>query len=374
MTTRARSEPGTHRRSTIEVLRDDAEGGAFCRGAQLYVSLRGETVFDDAVGVDGMGTPMTTDTLSAVYCAAKPVVALAIARLVDRGECRLDDELGALLPGRLCEELRTVRLHDVLNHTAGLHRHMVVTMAFLGPPRREEVVLRTPPPSDWRPGVDGGYSEYGAWHVLGLVIESIAGGPLRDCIRREVLEPFGLVGDVYVQMSPEEYRAERPRIGVNFDMRGMRTALPLLMERSERVCTEWNPSFGAYANMRGLGHLYEHVLDARGGREAARLVGQATMRAFTEPQRPPVDDVVLGRPCRFGYGFMVDMRAHALGTRCSERTFGHLGFAGSCWAFADPDHDLVVALLSNGLLDPATAIGLRRPVLVDGLYRELGLA
>jgi CubicO group peptidase (beta-lactamase class C family) len=63
-----------------------------------------------------------------------------------------------------------------------------------------------------------------------------------------------------------------------------------------------------------------------------------------------------------------------VGTWCSERSFGHLGFAGSTWAFADPEHGLVVALLGDGLLDPATAVGHRRPTLVDGIYRELGLS
>jgi hypothetical protein len=71
---------------------------------------------------------------------------------------------------------------------------------------------------------------------------------------------------------------------------------------------------------------------------------------------------------------MVDLRHHVVGTWCSERSFGHLGFAGSTWAFADPASGLVVALLGDGLLDPATAVGHRRPTLVDGIYRELGLA
>jgi CubicO group peptidase (beta-lactamase class C family) len=369
----ARAPAASRRRPTIEVLADDAEGGAFCRGAQLYISLRGQTMVDAAVGIDGTGSPVTTETLFSVYCAAKPVTTLGIARLVDRGACGLDDDLGSLLPGQACDELHRVRLREVLNHTAGLHRQMVVTMGFLGPQRRGEAVLRTPPPLEWRQGVDGGYSEYGGWHLLGLVIEAVSGVPLREYLRDEILEPFGLAGEVYVQMTPQEYREQRARIGVNFDMRGT-GAIPLLMERSERVCTEWNPSFGVYATMRGLGRLYEHVLDAREDGPAAKVISAETMRMFTDPQRDRVDDVVLGRPCRFGYGFMVDLRDHVLGSQCSPRSFGHLGFAGSGWAFADPDHDLVVALLSNGLLDPATAIGLRRPVLVDGIYREFGLA
>jgi CubicO group peptidase (beta-lactamase class C family) len=332
----------------------------------------GEVAADVAVGVEGTGGAVTPDTLFAVYCAAKPVTAVGIARLVDDGRLGLDDQLGTLLPGRLCAGLEPVRLRDVLTHTAGLHRHMVITMGFLSPGRREEAVLGTPPPPGWRVGVDAGYSEYGGWHVLGLVIEAVAGVPVGDFLRSEVLGPLGLVGDLYVGMSAAEYAELRPRIGVNFDMRGLEL-VPLLTERSDRACTEWNPSFGGYASMRGLGHLYERLLEARAGGPGA-VVSADTLAAFTSPQRPLVFDRVLQRPCRFGFGFMVDLRHHVVGSSCSEGSFGHLGFAGSTWAFADPEHDLVVAMLGDGLLDPATAVGHRRPTLVDGVYRELGLA
>jgi CubicO group peptidase (beta-lactamase class C family) len=357
--------------ATQRALAAEAEEGLLSRGAQLYVSVDGQVVADVGLGVEGTGRAVTPETLFSVYCAAKPVVALAIATLVDAGRLDVDDELGSLLPGRTCAGLEPVRLRNVLNHTAGLHRHMVITMGFLSPGRREEAVLSTPPPPGWRAGVDAGYSEYGGWHVLGLVIQAVAGMPLADFLRSEVLEPLGLAGDVYVGMSAAEYADVHNRIGVNFDMRGL-DPVPLLMERSDRVCIEWNPSFGGYATMRGLGHLYERLLAALAGEPGP--VGAATLAAFTAPQRPGAFDRVLQRPCRFGFGFMVDLRHHVVGTWCSERSFGHLGFAGSTWAFADPEHGLVVALLGDGLLDPATAVGHRRPILVDGIYRELGLA
>jgi CubicO group peptidase (beta-lactamase class C family) len=334
------------------------------------VSVGGEVVADVAVGVEATGRPVTPDTLFAVYCAAKPLVALGIARLLDAGCLDLDDDLGTLLPGRTCAGLEPVRLREVLNHTAGLHRHLVITMGFLSPGRREEAVLSTPPPPGWRQGVDAGYSEYGGWHVLGLVIEAVAGAPVGEYLRSEVIEPLGLNGDVYVGMSDGEYAELRSRIGVNFDMRGLEP-VPLLMERSDRVCTEWNPSFGGYATMRGLGRLYGRLLACLGG--APSPLEAATVGTFTSPQRPEAFDRVLERPCRFGFGFMVDLRHHLVGSWCSERSFGHLGFAGSTFAFADPEHDLVVAMLGDGLLDPGTAVGHRRPALVDGIYRELGL-
>ena len=357
--------PGTSR-----ALAAEAEEGLLSRGGQLYVSVHGRVVADVAFGVEGTGRAVTPETLFSVYCAAKPVVAIAIAELVDAGRVDLDDELGSLLPGRTCAGLAPVRLRHVLNHTAGLHRHMVITMGFLSPARREEAVLATPPPPGWRPGVDAGYSEYGGWHVLGLVVEAVTGTPLPVFLRDEVLEPLGLVDDVWFSMSDAEYAAVRDRIGVNFDMRGL-DPVPLLMERSARVCTEWNPSFGGYATMRGLGHMYERLLQLLAG--APGRVGAGTLATFTSPQREPAFDKVLQRPCRFGFGFMVDLRHHVVGSWCSERSFGHLGFAGSTWAFADPDQGLVVALLGDGLLDPATAVGHRRPTLVDGIYRELGL-
>ncbi len=68
---------------------------------------------------------------------------------------------------------------------------------------------------------------------------------------------------------------------------------------------------------------------------------------------------------------MVGLPDHQFGRRVSDRAFGHSGFGGMTGAFADPAHDLVVAFHLNGRVDTESALDLRRPALVDGIYRAV---
>jgi hypothetical protein len=64
----------------------------------------------------------------------------------------------------------------------------------------------------------------------------------------------------------------------------------------------------------------------------------------------------------------VDGRAFA--SVCSPGTFGHTGQETS-WAFADPDHEVVVAVVLNGLAGERSVM--RREELVVAIYEDLGL-
>jgi CubicO group peptidase (beta-lactamase class C family) len=136
------------------------------------------------------------------------------------------------------------------------------------------------------------------------------------------------------------------------------------------MCTEANPAHGGYTTSLDLAHLYGALLRARSGEEVDGLPSPETVRAFTSPQRPRSFDGVLGRECTYGFGFMTDLAEHAFGSRCPATSFGHSGNVGSTFAFADPERDVAVAVVFNGIVDPDSAF-LRRPALVAAVYRDL---
>lgn len=102
---------------TLRVLRAQVDDGMFTRGAQLAVMVDGDLVLDHALGGDGGGRPMRTDTVMRVYCSIKPVTAMAIGRLVDAGAITLDAPLRELVTGPTGLADGTVQLRHVLNHT-----------------------------------------------------------------------------------------------------------------------------------------------------------------------------------------------------------------------------------------------------------------
>jgi CubicO group peptidase (beta-lactamase class C family) len=166
----------------------------------------------------------------------------------------------------------------------------------------------------------------------------------------------------WIGMTSDEYREALPRIGVNIDVRA-RAGYPLLYERSERVCCTTNAAFGGYSTASDLAHFYTQLL--------ARRQSADVLADFCSTNRPPVYDEVLDRDCPFGLGFMTSLDQHAFGADCSPSSFGHSGYAGASFAFADPAHDLAVAVIFNGVVGHESAF-LRRRALTRALYADLG--
>jgi hypothetical protein len=185
-------------------------------------------------------------------------------------------------------------------------------------------------------------------------------------------------------MTPHEYRAVLPRLGVNCDMHDL-AGLPMLFERSSRVCTETNPAHGGYTTARDLSRFYSRILERLGdayddldagldvvddGERGGGLPSRTTLLEFCSTARPTVFDQVLDRECAYGLGFMTELHQHAFGDHCSIESFGHSGNVGSSFAFADPRRGLAVGVMFNGLVSHEAAF-LRRRALVNAMYEDL---
>jgi CubicO group peptidase (beta-lactamase class C family) len=243
-------------------------------------------------------------------------------------------------------------------------------METVAPTKRRSVIEAMPRPPGWRVGTDAAYSEYAGWQVLGWLLEDATGEELRPYLRRTILDPLGL-HDTWIGMTAKQFRTVLPRLGVNLDLRDLE-GFPMLIERSERMCTETNPAHGGYTTASDLARFYAALLQRLAGHGPDALPSPATLQRFCSTARPPVHDAVLDRVCSYGLGFMTSLADHAFGPNCSPNSFGHSGNVGSSFAFADPDHDLAVAVVFNGIVDHQSAF-LRRPVLVRALYNDLGL-
>ncbi|MBX3286309.1 MAG: beta-lactamase family protein [Actinobacteria bacterium] len=356
---------------TTARLEAEVGDAIFTRGAQLAIRVGDAPAVTSAVGDDGRGRPVADDTVFRVYCTIKPVTAVAVARLVDAGELDLDEPLGGLVAELPAVAEGTVTLRDVLSHAAGLHRPGGVEIELIAPERRAAHFASVRRDPRFRVGVDVAYSERFAWHVLGLVLERVSGQPLREHLREAVLDPLGMA-DTWIGMTDEEYDAVAPRIGLNHDMRTQHS-FPMLLERGRRMCTEVNPAHGGYTTATDLATFYAALVAQLRGAEDPALPSAETLRTFTSPVRPATLDRILDRECAHGLGFMVDLAGHEFGPLVSASSFGHSGNVGSSFAWADPDHDLAVAVIFNGIVDPASAFTLR-PSVVRAIYRDLEAA
>ncbi|MFP5289319.1 MAG: serine hydrolase domain-containing protein [Thermoanaerobaculia bacterium] len=345
-------------------------------GAQIYVSLRGDTVADAAVGENRPGEPLMPDHLMLWLSSTKPVVAVALARLWEEGRLEWDDPVTRHLPEFAAHGKEGITLRHLLTHTGGIR------MLSLGWPDSpwEEIIARLcamKPEPRWVPGRKAGYHQSSSWFLLGEVIQRLEGRLFSTCIREEVFEPLGMA-DSWIGMPPERYRSykESGRIGAMWNTEGAEP-VPHGWDTEER-CVAPSPGGNGYGPLRELGRFYEMLL-GRGTLAGRRLLGSPTVEALTARHRAGMVDVTFKHVLDWGLGFIVnsvqygaETVPYGYGHHASYRTFGHSGYRSST-GFADPENGLAVALAFNST--PANDAHERRiRAVLDGVYEDLGLA
>lgn len=142
---------------------------------------------------------MTPDTRVHVGSVAKTVLAIGVPRLVTTGKLTLDTAVAPLLPGLQFDHpwqaSDPIRVRHLLEHTAGLENFRF-SQAFslragadtplleaFGDTR--SLTVRS------RPGARYAYSTIG-YHLLGMVIDAVAGTRYEAYLDTELLRPLGM--------------------------------------------------------------------------------------------------------------------------------------------------------------------------------------
>lgn len=356
---------------SLRVLADGITQGLH-KGAQLYVSLDGQVLADDAVGEARVGQAMTTDTLMLWLSSTKPTTAVALAVLWERGELRWDDPIARFLPEFAQGGKERVTLRHALTHTGGFR---VLDTGFPRLPWEETIARiagsRLEP--RWVPGEKAGYHLASSWFILGEVIQRIDGRPYARFLREEVFEPLGMA-DCWVGMPPERFQAYGARIAAFYN-----TEHPEAPEHPwhhENHIVRPSPGGNGFGPIRELGRFYEALLAAFDGRRT--ILAPQTVEALVTRHRAGMYDQTFRHLMDWGLGFILNSAhyneptlPYAYGPHASRRTFGHSGYRSST-AFADPEHRLAVALATNGT--PAEDLHRERMrQLTTAIYEEAGL-
>jgi CubicO group peptidase (beta-lactamase class C family) len=346
-------------------------------GAQLYVSVAGEPVADLALGEARPGVPLSRDDLVVWLSASKPVAAVAVAQLWERGALRLDDPVRLHIPEFAAGGKQDVTIRHLLTHTGGFR------MLEVGWPEDSwddilaRICARKLEPR-WVPGEKAGYHLTSSWFVLGELVRRLDGRPFSSYVRREVFEPLGM-DDCWIGMPEERFRDYGERIVESFDTAGGRCE-PHGWAAGPRVVRP-SPGGNGRGPMRQLARLYEGLLAGGtliGRRGSRRILGPQTVEAITARHRAGLFDHTFQHVLDWGLGVIVDSNQYGAdtvpygyGRLCSRRTFGHSGYRSTA-AFADPVHRLAVALAFNGTPE-ADAHERRIRAVLEAVYRDLGL-
>jgi len=293
------------------------------------------------------GQPVTPETLFVLFSSTKPLSAVCLHILLERGRLGLDDPVARHWPEFARNGKAAVTIRHVLTHSGGFPQNPPQLV-----PRKwgdwnaivqamEEIELI------WEPGQDTGYHPLNFGWVVGELVRRIDGRPISRFLREEVTGPLGM-GDTYLGLPPElEGRVARlyamdkevdPQAVAAFNRPDVHQAVV--------------PAGGGISTARDLARFYA-MLAAGGTLEGVRILSPQSVERAIAVQVEVRRDRSLGIPMRWALGFHLGgNRVDLFGYDTSPRAFGHGGH-GSSVGWADPDLGLAVAIITNGLRSPA---------------------
>jgi N-acyl-D-amino-acid deacylase len=182
-------------------------------GGALAVAREGRIVYARGFGLANRERekPVRPRSLFRIASISKPLTAVAILQLVERGKLRLSDRVFDVLelrpprsPGTSFDRRwRRVTILHLLHHTGGWDREKSFDPMFRSPaivedmggepPAMPDAIIRymLRRPLDFEPGERYAYSNFG-YCLLGRVIEKASGQGYEEYVRQEVLAPLGI--------------------------------------------------------------------------------------------------------------------------------------------------------------------------------------
>lgn len=313
-------------------------------GAQIAVYRDGTLAFELRLG-DAAPPGMRLEWFS----ATKPITAVAIHMLVERGALRLDMPIAEVWPEFAQGGKETCTVRHVLTHQGGFP---VFPLDF--PPERipdwtalTEATAALP--ARWPPGTAIGYHPLTFGFALGEVIRRVDGRMPREFFAQEIFGPLGMEASLGVE-DASIVALPRAMSEVTFDdPEGTehRTSRIAGLFASPYVLHAQVPAANGIGTAEALARFYA-MLEQGGALDSVRLLREDTVAEVTRVHASTEADVTTGLPASFGLGFMVGTWFVPFDR---EGVFGHPGQQCTI-SYADPALGLAVAYVTNGLHDP----------------------
>ena len=326
-------------REAVDVVRRSVEREEI-HGAVLLVARHWRIVLHEAIGWRNAEDrlPMERDTLFKMASNTKPVVATAVFKLVEEGRLALDDPVGKHIESWNEKPVAAVTIRHLLNHTSGLRIPTVFVKPLLqktdgiphAPSLQAEVDRFAGIGIKARPGTSYSYNNPG-FQVLGRLIETASGKPLKDYLREAIYEPLRMsnswnhepdapaerMGRVYAWKEGRREVRWKPEDGPDW---------PIVRGSGGMISTAGD--YAVFCQMTLNGGVYDgrRILDPSSIQEATR---PQTLRALTSKQTARNESF-------YGLGWSVDRRG----------IYSHSGSDGTN-AWIDPERSLIVLMFTQ---------------------------
>ncbi len=161
-------------------------------GASIAVIRGDHVVWSTGVGVSSVdtGAPVTPDMLFRLGSTTKMFTAAAVVSLGEEGKLKLDEPIGAHVPG-LDPSIARLTAHQLLSHSAGLRDEAVMMGMHDDVALAAGVRAMTKDMFFAEPGRLFWYSNPGFW-IAGRLAEAVDGRPYADVMTGRLFNPLGM--------------------------------------------------------------------------------------------------------------------------------------------------------------------------------------
>ncbi|WFB34315.1 serine hydrolase [Kiritimatiellota bacterium B12222] len=353
-----------------EITRGIQAGEHF--GAQVAISVKGERLLEEAMGMNEAFQPLQQDMLMLWLSACKPVAAVACGILMDRGLLDLERPVAEWIPEFASRKKDKITPRHLLTHTAGIRG---ATLGWRPKPWEDIIgmICHSKPEPHWAPGELAGYHVDSAWYMLGELIRVIDGRPYEHFVREEIFLPLGMES-CWVGIDDDLYEDWEDRVAMVYDTHfGVPVVLEELCSRESVTCCR--PGGNGRGPAREFILFYEALQRMVKGESG--ILKPETARTLVDRHRVGMMDKTFRRTIDWGLGFMRQSDFYApgdtpyqFGNYASREAFGHCGNQSTA-SFCDPSFDLCVSLLFNGLPGEDTHQARMRAAL-SAIYEDLG--
>ncbi len=345
-------------------------------GVVTLIARHGRVIHRSVTGVKDLvtGEPLAIDTIFRIFSMTKPVTAVAMMILHERGLWSPDDAIAKHLPefadlkgpdGAALDHAPTMR--ELMTHTAGFAYGIgpgphdaadalyVAAKIWAADDLADFIRRLAALPLSYQPGSTFRYSL--SMDVQGAIIERLTGESLPDFMRTNIFTPLGMVDtDFFVP------REKLPRLATVYHRYGVPTLTALkaggFVSEPTAIAKVPNGGGGLFSTADDYARLGQMLLQ-HGELGGARILARSSVSMMT---RNYLSDAILkSRPLvgahqfepGYGYGFngAVFIDPEKVGSKVGAGTYQWDGAAGT-WFWVDPVNEVVyVGLIQRMMQD-----------------------
>ena len=304
--------------------------------------------FDLAWGEQTPGVELSPNQAMFWLSAAKPLTAVAIMQLEQRGFLSLRNPLAAVLPEWELTGAAggQVTVEHLLTHTSPLQEFPTGWPAA-SPEQILQKICSTPLKTDWPVGTRAAYLPSTSWFLLGTIIERCSGLTYPDYMQQSILHPAGMRHTRCI--APEVDEAPE-QISLFDRVQGELQPSAYLERLRSRTASPGSSFRGPARDLR----LFYQALNSDLLEGTEILLSQESVSRLVTRQRTGLFDETLQHKVDYGLGVIIDSKQYGsqtvpygFGDASSEATFGH-GGSQCAIGFADPIRRHVGVIIANG--------------------------